>query len=235
LPKKQFQNKMKILVVEDEPKTLNAIRQGLEENQYEVDIAYDGLIAKKLALRNSYDCIITDIIIPGINGQMLTRELREAGLQTPILILSALGEAADKVAGFDAGADQYLTKPFLFSELLARVRSLTKRGSDALITHQLLKFADIELNLDTKMVKRGEAMIDLTALEFKLLEYFLRNQGRVLSKVQIAENVWDVNFDKGTNYIEVYINYLRKKIDKDFSQKLIHTVFGMGYVLKEEN
>lgn len=225
---------MRILVVEDEVKTLQAIKQGLEENHFEVDIAYDGLIAKQLAVRNSYSCIITDVIIPGINGQTLTRELRESGIHTPILILSALGEANDKVAGFDAGADQYLVKPFQFSELLARVRSLTKRGTDVLITNQILKFSNLEVDLDAKIVRRNEQLIDLTALEFKLLEYFLRNQGRVLSKVQIAENVWDVNFDKGTNYIEVYINYLRKKVDKDFSTKLIHTVFGMGYVLKEE-
>ncbi|WP_323348905.1 response regulator transcription factor [Arcicella sp. LKC2W] len=226
---------MKILVVEDEYKTLQAIQQGLEENFYEVDIAYDGLIAKQLALRNSYACIITDIIIPGINGQVLTYELRALGLQTPILILSALCESRDKIAGFDAGADQYLEKPFQFAELLARVRSLTKRRNDVRVTTQSLIFSDLEVDLDAKIVKRQNRIIELTALEFRLLEYFLRNQGRVMSKVQIAEDVWDVNIDKGTNYIEVYINYLRKKIDKDFSKKLIHTVFGMGYVLKEED
>ncbi|GGD58695.1 DNA-binding response regulator [Emticicia aquatilis] len=225
---------MKILVVEDELKTLQAIRQGLVENFYEVDIAYDGLIAKQLAMRNSYNCIITDIIMPGLNGWMLVQELRQHGIQTPILLLSALGESEDKIMGFDAGADQYLVKPFQFAELLARVRSLTKRGTETLITNDILKFADLEVNLDTKRISRAGNDIELTALEFRLLEYFLRNQGRVLSKNQIAENVWDVNFDKGTNYIEVYINYLRKKIDKNFDKKLIHTVFGMGYVLKEE-
>lgn len=225
---------MKILVVEDELKTLQAIQQGLVEHFYEVDIAYDGLIAKQLAMRNSYNCIITDIIIPGLNGWMLVQELRQNGIQTPILLLSALGESEDKITGFDAGADQYLVKPFQFAELLARVRSLTKRGTETLITNDILKFADLEVNLDTKRISRAGNDIELTALEFRLLEYFLRNQGRVLSKNQIAENVWDVNFDKGTNYIEVYINYLRKKIDKNFDEKLIHTVFGMGYVLKEE-
>lgn len=225
---------MKILVVEDEPKTLTAIQQGLVENFYEVDIAYDGLIAKQLAMKNAYNCIITDVIIPGLNGRMLAQELRQSGNQTPILMLSALGDSDDKVAGFDAGADQYLVKPFQFSELLARVRALTKRGTDVLITQEILKFADLELNLDTKAVKRNNQNIELTALEFKLIEYFMRNKGRVLSKNQIGENVWDVNFDKGTNYIEVYINYLRKKIDKNFDKKLIHTVFGMGYILKEE-
>ena len=225
---------MKILVVEDELKTLQAIQQGLVEHFYEVDIAYDGLIAKQLAMRNSYNCIITDIIMPGLNGWMLVQELRQHGIQTPILILSALGESDDKISGFDAGADQYLVKPFQFAELLARVRALTKRGTETLITNDILKFADLEVNLDTKRISRAGQDIELTALEFRLLEYFLRNQGRVLSKNQIAENVWDVNFDKGTNYIEVYINYLRKKIDKNFDKKLIHTVFGMGYVLKEE-
>lgn len=225
---------MKILVVEDELKTLQAIQQGLVEHFYEVDIAYDGLIAKQLAMRNSYNCIITDIIMPGLNGWMLVQELRQHGIQTPILLLSALGESEDKISGFDAGADQYLVKPFQFAELLARVRALTKRGTETLITNDILKFADLEVNLDTKRISRAGNDIELTALEFRLLEYFLRNQGRVLSKNQIAENVWDVNFDKGTNYIEVYINYLRKKIDKNFDKKLIHTVFGMGYVLKEE-
>ncbi len=225
---------MKILVVEDELKTLQAIQQGLVEHFYEVDIAYDGLIAKQLAMRNSYNCIITDIIMPGLNGWMLVQELRQHGIQTPILLLSALGESEDKISGFDAGADQYLVKPFQFAELLSRVRALTKRGTETLITNDILKFADLEVNLDTKRISRTGQNIELTALEFRLLEYFLRNQGRVLSKNQIAENVWDVNFDKGTNYIEVYINYLRKKIDKNFDKKLIHTVFGMGYVLKEE-
>ncbi len=225
---------MKILVVEDELKTLQAIQQGLIENFYEVDIAYDGLIAKQLAMRNYYNCIITDIIMPGLNGWMLIQELRQHGIQTPILLLSALGESEDKITGFDVGADQYLVKPFQFAELLARVRALTKRGTDTLITNDILKFADLEVNLDTKRISRAGNDVELTALEFRLLEYFLRNQGRVLSKNQIAENVWDVNFDKGTNYIEVYINYLRKKIDKNFNKKLIHTVFGMGYVLKEE-
>ncbi|KAA9355302.1 response regulator [Larkinella humicola] len=225
---------MKILVVEDEPKTLNAIRQGLEETQFEVDIAYDGLIAKRLALKNSYAVIITDVIIPGLNGFELIRQLRAQGVTTPILLLTALGESSDKVMGFDAGTDQYLTKPFQFAELLARVRSLTKRSTQVAMTAQMLRFAGIEMNLDAKTVRRDGQVIDLTAREFALLEYLLRNQGRVMSKIDIAERVWDLNFDAGTNVVEVYINYLRKKIDKDFPKKLIHTQFGMGYVLKEE-
>ncbi|RAK02345.1 two-component system copper resistance phosphate regulon response regulator CusR [Larkinella arboricola] len=225
---------MKILVVEDEPKTLHAIRQGLEETQFEVDIAYDGLIAKRLALKNSYAAIITDVIIPGINGFELVRQLRAQGVTTPILILTALDETSDKVMGFDVGSDQYLTKPFQFAELLARIRSLTKRSRQVEMNAQTLRFAGIEMNLDAKTVTRDAHSIDLTAREFALLEFLMRNQGRVVSKADIAAQVWDLNFDAGTNVVEVYINYLRKKIDKDFPKKLIHTQFGMGYVLREE-
>lgn len=225
---------MKLLVVEDEPKTLQAIRQGLEESQFDVDIAYDGLIAKRLALKNSYAAIITDLILPGLNGYELCRQLRAEGVATPILMLTALGETDDKVAGFDAGADQYLTKPFQFTELLARVRSMTRRSSPVAMTAQMLRYADLEMNLDTKTVNRAGQSIELTAREFALLEFFMRNQGRVLSKPLIAEHVWSLNFDTGTNVVEVYVNYLRKKLDKDFPKKLIHTQFGMGYIFKEE-
>ncbi|QHV99799.1 response regulator transcription factor [Spirosoma endbachense] len=224
---------MKLLVIEDEPKMLQAIQQGLEESQFEVDIAYDGLIAKRLAMKNNYAAIITDVIIPGLNGFELCRQLRAEGLTTPILLLTALGEAEDKIVGFDSGADQYLTKPFQFAELLARVRSLTKRGTQVAMTAQTLRYGGIEMNLDAKIVRRDDQLIDLTAREFALLEFMMRNQGRVLSKPEIAEHVWDLNFDTGTNVVEVYINYLRKKIDKDFPKKLIHTQFGMGYVFKE--
>lgn len=225
---------MRILLVEDEPKTLQAIQQGLEESQFEVDVAYDGLIAKRLALKNAYSVIITDVILPGLNGFELIKQLRAQGLATPVLLLTALGEVEDKVSGFDAGADQYLTKPFQFSELLARVRALAKRTSAVGMTAQMLTYSDLEINLDAKQVKRGGKPVDLTAREFALLEFLVRNQGRVLSKMEIAEHVWDQNFDSNTNVVEVYINYLRKKIDRDFPRKLIHTQFGMGYVLREE-
>ena len=225
---------MKLLVVEDEPKTLQAIQQGLEESQFEVDIAYDGLIAKRLALKNNYAAIITDLILPGLNGYELCRQLRAEGLTTPILMLTALGETDDKISGFDAGADQYLTKPFQFTELLARVRALTKRGTNVAMTAQTLRYGGVEINLDTKTVTRDDQPIDLTAREFALMEFLMRNQGRVLSKPSIAEHVWDLNFDTGTNVVEVYINYLRKKIDRNFPKKLIHTHFGMGYMFKEE-
>jgi len=225
---------MKLLLIEDEPKTVQSIKQGLEENGYEVDIAYDGLMGKQLAKNNTYQLIISDIIIPGINGIELCREIRKGGDETPILMLTALGSTDDKVTGLDAGADDYLVKPFEFKELLARVRALTKRGTSVSQTAQLLRFADIEVSMDAKTVHRSGNKINLTAREFNLLVYLIRNQGRVISKVEIAEQVWDIGFDTGTNVIEVYVNYLRKKIDKDYPEKLIHTQFGMGYVLKLE-
>lgn len=225
---------MKLLLIEDEPKTVQSLKQGLEENGYEVDIAYDGLIGKQLAKKSGYQLIISDIIIPGINGIELCRELRNSGDETPILMLTALGSTDDKVTGLDAGADDYLVKPFEFKELLARVRALTKRGSSISQTANILRFEDLEISLDAKTVHRSGNKINLTAREFNLLVYLIRNQGRVISKVEIAEQVWDIGFDTGTNVIEVYVNYLRKKIDKDYPVKLIHTQFGMGYVLKIE-
>ncbi|GAB3181471.1 response regulator [Telluribacter humicola] len=223
---------MKLLLIEDEPKTLQSLKQGLEENGFEVDVAYDGLIGLQIAKRNTYQLIISDIIIPGINGIELCRELRKLGNQTPILMLTALGTTDDKVTGFDAGADDYLVKPFEFKELMARVRALTKRAGSVTQTAQTLGFADLEVNLDAKTVHRSGIKIELTAREFNLLVYLIRNQGRVVSKAEIAEQVWEIDFDSGTNIIEVYVNYLRKKIDRDFPTKLIHTQFGMGYVLK---
>lgn len=223
---------MKILIIEDEVKTVQSIKQGLEEHQWEVDIAYDGAIGLHLAMRSPYDLIISDIILPGLNGLDLCRKLREANISTPILMLTALSTTDDKIIGLDAGADDYLVKPFEFRELMARIRALTRRNSGTIQTANLLKFADLELNPDTKQVVRAGKEITLTAKEFQLLEYFLRNQGRVISKVELAERLWDITFDTGTNVIEVYINFLRKKIDKDFEPKLLHTQIGMGYVVK---
>ncbi len=222
------------MLLEDEPKTLQSVKQGLEENGYDVDFAYDGLIGLQLARRNQYQLIISDIIMPGINGVELCQELRNGGNETPFLMLTALSTTDDKVIGFDAGADDYLVKPFEFKELLARVRALTKRGSNVKQTSQVLGFSDLIVNLDAKTVHRSEKKIDLTAREFSLLVYLIRNQGRVVSKAEIAEQVWEIDIDAGTNLIEVYVNYLRKKIDRDFATKLIHTQFGMGYVMKEE-
>ena len=223
---------MKILLVEDEVKTVQSVRQGLEEHQWEVDVAYDGTMGFQLAARSSYALIITDVILPGMNGLDMCRKLRETGVTTPILMLTALSTTDDKILGLDTGADDYLVKPFEFRELMARVRALTRRSNGLTPTANLLKIADLELDPDTKKVVRAGREISLTAKEFQLLEYFLRHQGRVISKVELAEKLWDLTFDTGTNIIEVYINFLRKKIDKDFDPKLLHTQIGMGYVVK---
>ena len=226
---------MRILVIEDEVKTLQSVRQGLEEHGWTVDIAYDGETGLRLGEQNAYDGISSDIIVPGINGLELCRLLRKKGIQTPVLILSALGELEDKITGLDAGADDYLAKPFEFREFLARVKALARRKSAGFqTTENILRFATIELDLDAKTVRREGKPINLTPREMALLEYLMRNPGKVLSKVEIAEKVWDLDFDTGTNLIEVYVNYLRNKVDKGFEQKLIHTQFGQGYVLRSE-
>lgn len=223
---------MKILLVEDEVKTVQSIKQGLEEHQWEVDVAYDGVMGFQLASRTTYALIISDIILPGMNGLDFCRKLRATNVTTPILMLTALGTTDDKIVGLDSGADDYLGKPFEFRELMARVRALTRRSNGTAQIANLLKIADLELDPDTKKVVRAGKEILLTAKEFQLLEYFLRHQGRVISKVELAEKLWDLTFDTGTNIIEVYINFLRKKIDKDFDPKLLHTQIGMGYVVK---
>ncbi|MFD3393582.1 response regulator transcription factor [Aquirufa sp. OSTEICH-129V] len=225
---------VKILLIEDEPKTVQSLKQGLEENNYVVEVAYDGNMGHQLAIRNAYQLIISDIIIPGINGLELCRKLRAEGIQTPILMLTALSTTDDKIEGFDAGADDYLAKPFDFKEFLARVKALIKRSNQTMIEAQVLKFADLELDLTSKIVSRSGQKINLTAKEFQLMEYFLRNQEKVISKAEIAENIWEVEDENSSNLIEVYVNYLRKKVDKGFSSKLIHTQFGMGYILRQE-
>ncbi len=226
---------MKILIVEDEPKVASFLKQGIEEQAYEVTVAYDGHFGRKLALENYYDVIILDLLIPYINGLDLCKQLRNEGLKTPILILTALGTTDDKVAGLDAGADDYLVKPFEFKELIARIRALNKRYTDNVQVHKILKAADLEMDLDKKQVKRGGKTFDLTAKEFSLLEYLLRNKNKVISRAEISEKVWDISFDTGTNVIDVYINFLRKKIDKEFPVKLIHTMVGMGYIIKVDD
>jgi two-component system copper resistance phosphate regulon response regulator CusR len=225
---------IKILLIEDEPKTVQSLKQGLEENNYDVSIAYDGQMGKQLALAHTYQLIVSDIIIPGINGVDLCRELRAQGIQTPILMLTALSTTDDKLNGFEAGADDYLPKPFDFKEFLARVKALIKRSNQTILDAQILKFADLEMDLNSSLVSRAGQMIHLTSKEFQLLEYFLRNQEKVISKAEIAENIWEVEDENSSNLIEVYVNYLRKKVDKGFSSKLIHTQFGMGYILRQE-
>jgi DNA-binding response OmpR family regulator len=221
---------MKILIVEDEPKVASFIKKGLEENNYEADIAYDGLTAEKLVKSNSYDLFILDIIIPGINGLDLCRKLKEINSNIPVLMLTALGTTDDKITGFEAGASDYLVKPFEFRELLARVKVLLRKPDPPQDKANILVAGDLELDLERKMVRRSDTYIDLTAKEFSLLEYFMRNKGRVLSRVDIAEKVWDIKFDFGTNVVDVYVNFLRKKIDKGYDKKMIHTRVGFGYV-----
>lgn len=225
-------HQMKVLVIEDEPKVASFIRRGLEELQFEVEVAFDGMIGEKMALTRKYDVIVLDIIIPGKNGIELCRKIKEVKSATPVLMLTALGTTEDKVTGFEAGADDYLLKPFEFAELVARIKALTRRTQMSAFTNsRTLEFADLKLDLDKKVAIRGGSVINLTAKEFLLLEYFIRNRERVISRPELAEKIWDVTFDTGTNVVEVYINILRKKIDRDFPNKLLHTRIGLGYIL----
>ena len=225
---------MKVLLIEDEQKTAQSIKSWLEEARIQVDCAFDGFTGQRLATRNVYDVIISDVILPQINGIDLCRFFREEGIRTPILMLSALSQPEDKVNGLNAGADDYLAKPFDFHELLARIHALIRRAVQPANVAQKLIFADLELNLDTLEVWRTGTKIILTPREFALLEYFVRNQGRVLPKAEIAEKVWNIDAEINTNVIEVYVGYLRNKVDKGFSKPLIHTHFGVGYILKNE-
>jgi two-component system, OmpR family, copper resistance phosphate regulon response regulator CusR len=223
----------KILVVEDEPKVASFVRRGLEENEFSCEIASDGLMGKRMFDSGDYDLIILDLNLPYKNGIELCKEIRSSDQKIPILMLTALGTTEDKLSGFDSGADDYLVKPFEFRELLARIRALLKRTSIAETGGNMLSLLDLNVNLNTYEVMRSGKKIDLTQKEFALLVYLLRNKGKVVSRMDIAENVWDINFDTGTNIIDVYVNFLRKKMDKDFSQKLIHTQTGVGYILKD--
>lgn len=226
---------VKALLIEDEQRIAELIKKGLEEQGIVVTIAYDGAIGKKLAIGNDYDIIITDIVLPKINGIDLCKEIRLKKPSIPIIMLTALGTTDDKVEGFDAGADDYLVKPFDLRELHVRIRALLKRNNGpANLLGFVLKYAGLELNLHTKIAKRNSKEISLTPKELKLLEYMMKNPERVLSRSEIAENVWETTFDTGTNFIDVYINYLRKKIDKDFDVKLIHTKPGLGFIFKTE-
>lgn len=227
---------MTVLIIEDDLRVAELLERGLTEHGFKTALAYDGLFGKKLALQNEYDLIITDIILPHLNGINLCQIIRQAKPHIPIIMLTALGTTDDKVEGFDAGADDYLVKPFEMKELIARARALLKRNHlKGKQTSPILKYDDLEMNIHTKTVVRNHQNIKLTPKEFKLLEYLLQNAERVLSRSEIADKVWDTHFDTGTNFIDVYINYLRKKIDRDFKHKLIHTQLGMGFVLKRED
>ncbi|GAB3636214.1 response regulator transcription factor [Hymenobacter arcticus] len=224
----------KILLVEDEPKVSAFIRRGLEEEGYEVAVAYDGTFGQRLALEQEFDLLILDVILPGQSGLEVLKAVRAHNQELPILMLTALGTTQDKLLGFDGGADDYLVKPFDFVELLARVRALTRRRGQRAAKSNQLVLSDLTVDTAAKTVVRAGQPIKLTAREFNLLELLLRHQGRVLSRGEIAEHTWEDSVDAGSNVIDVYVNYLRNKVDKGFAKKLIHTVVGMGYVLREE-
>ena len=223
---------MRILVIEDERKVARFIQAGLEEEHYLVDISHDGEKGESMALSGNYDLIVLDVMLPKKDGIEVTRRIRKEKSTVPILMLTAKTSTADKVEGLDSGADDYLTKPFAFAELLARVRSLLRRGGAEKST--VLSLADLELDTVSHKAKRAGRMIDLTMKEYALLEFFLRNKDRVLSRTIISEHIWEYNFDTGTNLIDVYVNHLRNKIDAGFEKKLIQTVRGVGYVMKED-
>lgn len=223
---------MRLLVVEDEKKVAGFIKKGLEEEGYAVDVAGDGKTGLDLALDGVHDLIILDIQLPKMDGLSVLSALRREKVAIPVLLLTVRATIEDKVLGLDAGADDYLTKPFAFEELVARVRALLRRHTEG--KPPLLQIADVTLDPARRTVVRGNQKIDLTTREFALLDYFMRNPGRVLTRTMISEHVWDYDFDSETNVIDVYVNYLRKKIDSGRERKLIHTVRGVGYMLKAE-
>jgi two-component system, OmpR family, copper resistance phosphate regulon response regulator CusR len=225
-----------ILIVEDEKKIADTIQLGLSEHGFDVEVAYDGDIGLKIFLSHSFDLVVLDLNLPGMNGFELCKVIRGKNEQIPVIMLTSMGRISDKVEGYDAGADDYIVKPFEFRELLLRIRALLKRTINMQQpVGNVLKAADLVMNLDSKEVERSGIKIKLTAKEFQLLEYLLRNKNRVVSRADLAINVWDIDFDTNTNVIDVYISYVRNKVDKQFEQKLIQTHVGMGYVLKENN
>ncbi len=225
----------KILIVEDEQKIADTLKLGLTENGFYVEVAYDGNIGYKLFQAYPYNLIVLDINLPGINGYDFCKMVRAKNADIPVIMLTALTGLNNKIDGYDAGADDYIIKPFEFRELLMKIRVLLKRTMHQNIpVGTTLRAADLEMNLDSKEVKRGNTVINLTAKEFQLLEYLMRNKNRLVSRADIAINVWDIDFDTNTNVIDVYINYVRNKVDKPFEQKLIQTHVGMGYILKDK-
>lgn len=224
---------MNLILVEDEYSLTRFIKKGFDSEGYMIDVAFDGTIAVSLFSKKTYDLAILDINLPGVNGFELCRYFKKQNPQLPVIFLTALDSIDDKVTGFDAGADDYLVKPFEFKELLIRVKALIRRAGRPMAAERKIVVADLEIDTQGKVVTRAGTQIHLTAREFSLLEYLMINKGRVVSRIDIAEQVWDLNFDTSTNVIDVYINYLRRKIDKGFGQKLLHTVVGMGYTIRE--
>lgn len=224
-----------ILIVEDEKRVADLLKIGLEENGYQTMVAYDGAMGLRLFQSNSFQLVISDIILPKLDGFELCKEIRKVNERIPILMLTALGSADDKLEGFDAGADDYMVKPFDFRELNARVKVLLKRNAETVVRPpEQITYADLSVNLNLREVTRNNIAIKLSPKEYNLLLYMLENAEKVITRVEIAEKVWNTHFDTGTNFIDVYINYLRKKIDKDFDKKLIHTKPGVGFILSDK-
>jgi DNA-binding response OmpR family regulator len=224
---------MKVLLVEDDPKISSFVKIGLESYDFIVDVAYDSPMGQKLSTSRKYDVIILDVVIPGISGFELCKLIRNKSILTPIIMLTSLDSVEDKVQGFDCGADDYLAKPFNFQELLARIKALNRRNREAIVK-PVLKVAGLEVDSIARKVRRDGKPINLTATEYKILELLMENKDKVFDRIQIAEKIWGFSFNSGTNIIDVHINSLRKKIDRDFDTKLIHTRKGFGYVLSEE-
>lgn len=226
-------DKTKILLIEDTPDLVSVIVRGLAAEKMEVSVAGDGLTGLEMALKYDFDLVILDVMLPGMNGIQVCKEIRLKNSGLPVLMLTALGSTENVVTGLESGADDYLVKPFNFVELVARIRTLLRRSRGHLnVASDTLSIADLQLNTSSKAVSRAGQSIQLTATEYRLLEYLLKNQNKVLSRVQILENVWDIDFNMGTNVVDVYVNYLRKKIDEGGKERLVHTVFGMGYIMK---
>ncbi|MCC7506790.1 MAG: response regulator transcription factor [Saprospiraceae bacterium] len=227
---------MSILFIEDEPKVATSLQKGLEENGFEVDLAPDGAVGRHMASQKAYDLILLDINLPFVNGYEVCRSIRSTNTEVPIIMVTARGTVDEKISGFDAGADDYMVKPFDFRELLARIRVFLKRGGGGKEMNEglILRVADLELNTASQTASRQGMPIVLTAKEYALLEFLVRSNGRVVTRAEITEKVWDVNFDTGTNVVDVYINFLRKKIDRNFEPKLIQTKQGVGYFLKPQ-
>jgi DNA-binding response OmpR family regulator len=225
----------RIIIIEDEKKIADTLKMGLTENGFDVEVAYDGKIGQQLLLSRPFDLAILDINLPGINGYELCKGIRYRNMNMLVIMLTSMSSLDDKIEGYDAGADDYLVKPFEFRELLLKIRALLKRTpGQAMPVGNILRAGDLEMNLDNKEVHRAGRPIRLTAKEFQLLEYLMRNKNRVVSRADLAINVWDVDFNTNTNVIDVYISYVRNKVDRDFEQKLIQTHVGMGYILKTQ-
>ena len=223
---------MKILLIEDEPQLVSIIKRGVSAEGHEVSVALDGITGLEMGMKMDFQLIILDIMLPGMNGIEVCRALRAANQTASILMLTALGTTENIIIGLDSGADDYMVKPFSLEELNARIRTLARRHTTGSQPPNLLQLADLVINLSEKTVTRGDTIIDLTATEFRLLEFMVRNKNHMLSRIEILEHVWNIDFNMGTNVVDVYINYLRKKVDKGFDIKLIHTVVGMGYIIK---